>query len=102
MGIYDKYKNKINEEQDFKKKQRKLHKKHDKIPEDTVIIEKNGTMKIIVGLLRAIIRKLFGLIVIALATIGILTLIYPETRAAFAGVIQMIKAKTGKNGKAAK
>jgi len=92
MGIYDKYKKKINEEQDFKKEQKKLHKKHDKIPEDTVIIEKNGTMKIIAGLLRTIIRKLFGLIVIALATIGILTLIYPETRAAFFNVIQMIKA----------
>ena len=91
MGGFKKYKEAVKEEIAFNAEQERLHNKHDQISEDTVIIEKRSTAKYVFRFIKAAVRSVFGIILIGLATIGILTLVYPETREAFLVVIQGIR-----------
>lgn len=96
MGRYEKIKKAVKEDRAFKKEQEKLHEKHDGIDQDTVIIEKSNMAKFLLNFLRVLFRTLFGFITITLSTIGLLTLIYPDTRDAFFDVInQIIKDLVG-------
>ena len=97
MGKYDKYAKAIKEEIAFNEEQENLHKKHENVPEDTVIIETGNMGKFMLNFIRAFIKTIFAIILIALATVGLLTLIYPETRDAFTvivtGIVQDILGK---------
>lgn len=61
--------------------------KHSDIDENKVIVEKSNTIKFILSFLRASIKTIATIILVSLATIGIITLIYPEIRAEFIEVI---------------
>lgn len=90
MGRYDKYKQAVMEEQAFREEQKRLHKQHEQIEEDTVIIETPNMTKFLLRYLRWLMRTLFGVLLILLATAGLLTLLHPDSREAFFGVLQMI------------
>ena len=90
MGRYEKVKKQVKEDLAFKKEQEKLHEKHEGISEDTVIIEKSNMWKFMINFLQTVLRTMFGVITVGLSTIGLLTLIYPDTRLAFFDVINQI------------
>lgn len=90
MGKYDKYANAVKEEITWKGEQERLHDKHDSVPDDTVIIETGNMGKFMLNFIRSFLNTVFAVILILLATVGILTLIYPEPRGAFINVINII------------
>lgn len=90
MGRYEKVKKQVREDRAFKKEQEKLHEKHEGVSEDTIIIEKSNMGKFMINFLQTSLRTLFGVITIGLSTIGLLTLIYPDTRTAFFDVVNQI------------
>lgn len=83
MAKYDKYIDEIKKDKAFKEEQRELHQKHEHIDEDKVIVEKNVAVKATLTFTENIAKAIIGVILILLATVGILTLLYPETRSAF-------------------
>ncbi len=70
----------IDEEKEFKENQIKLHNKHKDIDKDKVIVEKTNTLKFILSFLANIIKITSEIILIMLASIGIISLIYKEPR----------------------
>lgn len=66
-----------------RKKQEKLLKKHNLEKENVVIVEKANVFKFIIKTLINIIKIAGSIILIILATIGLIGLIYPETRNAY-------------------
>ena len=87
MGKYDIYIENLKKEESFYKEQDRLHNKHSDIDENKVIVEKSNTIKFVLSFLRASIKTIATIILVSLATIGIITLIYPEIRAEFIEVI---------------
>ena len=77
MGKYDIYIENLKKEESFNKEQDRLHNKHSDIDEN----------KFVLSFLRASIKTIAAIILVSLATIGIITLIYPEIRAEFIEVI---------------
>ena len=78
-----KYKNGLVKEyeykQNLKKEQEKLHEKHDIEDENIVVVEKSKVPMLIGDSF----RFFFNIIIYILAVIGVLCLIYPDTRNAF-------------------
>lgn len=76
-------------EQAEKEKQKVLHEKHN-IKEDVVIVEKNNTFKFLVNMFIRGLKLCSTIIIICLATIGLIGLIYPDTREAYVGIYEQI------------
>lgn len=87
MGKYDKFTSEIKEEKAFNKKQDRLHEKYEEIDEDKVIVETSNMTKFLLSFLKALLKTVIGIVVIILTTIGILTLIYPDSRAELFNII---------------
>ena len=66
----------INEEEE---KQVRLHRKHKDVDKDTVIIER-GPFDTIASVLLTIVKTLVWVLLVALAAIGLASLLFPETR----------------------
>lgn len=64
----------------YQDKQKNLRERYHVEKEDVVIVEKSNMMKFLVRAAGAAIRILARIILIILATIGIIALLYPETR----------------------
>lgn len=77
---YVKFAEKIMAEEKFIKEQKDLHKKHKNIDEDKVIIETSNSYKFTINFIRSAFKLIAEIILVALASIGILTLIYPGIR----------------------
>lgn len=90
MGRFDKYRKAVEEEMAFNEEQDRLHEKHQEVAEETVIIETSNMGKFLLNFTRSGIRTIVNIALILLATVGILTLLYPETRTAFMNVIGRI------------
>ena len=90
MGRYDKYQEAVREERAFQEEQERLHEKHSIEDEDTVVIETTNMTKFLLTYLRLFLRSAFGIILITLGTVGILTLLYPDSRAEFFAVLTQI------------
>ena len=75
MSKYEKARERIKEEHAFLDEQELLHKKYD-APEYVVIKEKDNMVKFMIRLFTGFLKIIFTVIIIALATTGILTLIY--------------------------
>ena len=90
MGRFDKYRKAVEEEIAWSKEQDRLHEKHQDIDDDTVIIETSNMGKFLLNFTRTGIHTIVSIVFIILAAIGILTLLYPETREAFYNVIGRI------------
>ena len=73
---------KVTEKKEFQDKQKKLKKKYAKYRfEDGIIhIEKKRLLEVFVKTFSALLRTLISIIIIALATVGGLSLLYPATR----------------------
>lgn len=90
MGRYEKYQEAVREERAFRQEQQRLHEKHEDVEEDTVIIETPHLVKYLLLYLRSLGKTVFGTAMILLATAGLLTLLYPQTRQEFLVVLQGI------------
>lgn len=90
MGRYEKYQEAVREERAFQQEQERLHEKHEEVKEDTVIIETPHIVKFLLLYLRLLGKTVFGVAMILLATAGLLTLLYPNTRQEFLVVLQSI------------
>ena len=90
MGRYDKYRKAVKEEIAFNEEQDRLHEKHSNIDEDTIIIETSNMWKFLMTYLRLSLKTASSIMLVFLAAVGILTLIYPETRAAFQTLIETL------------
>ncbi|WP_411328653.1 hypothetical protein [Anaerofustis stercorihominis] len=87
MKLNNNYIEDIKKEQQFKEEQATLHKKHEEISEDKVIVEKNVAVKATLNMAQNIVKAIFAIIVVILTTVGILTLLYPETREVFFNLV---------------
>lgn len=72
---------KFKEEQETEQQQRNLRDKYDVENEDVYVVEKNNTFKFLMRGLWWCIRVLAYIVFIALAAVGIIAIIYPNTRA---------------------
>lgn len=80
-GKFSKAAEKIEAQQSFVAQQKQLHEKY-KDPElkDVVIKEKSNTFKFTVRMARDFLKTACGIVLVILAAIGMLSLIYPQTR----------------------
>lgn len=90
MGKYDRLRQSLKERKAFDEKQQELHEKHEEISEDTVIVEKSSAVAASLSFVKATCRVIAGAVLIALAAIGIITLIYPDIRSEFIRVMGSI------------
>ena len=90
MGKYAKATRKIKEEQAFEKEQLALKKKYDMENENVIIKEKSSVLKFLITTGGRIIRIAASIVLYVLAALGLLSLIYPSTRAALTDTLQEI------------
>jgi hypothetical protein len=93
MGKYDKFRAAVREEQEYQKEQQRLHRKHDEIDPDAVIVEKVNMLKFLLSYFRGIAKALSGVVLILLAAIGVLALLYPAPRGEVMEVLAEIAAE---------
>lgn len=70
--------------------QSKIKKKHNINDKNVVIVEKSNTIKFLIKALILLIKTLAWILLITLASIGVLCLLYPDTRQEFMKVITEI------------
>lgn len=70
----------VKAEQQRKREQKKLHRKHRLQDETVVIVEKSNLMKFLISSLSRIIRLSAVIAIFGLATLGGTALLYPEVR----------------------
>lgn len=90
MSRFDKYMKAVGEQKAFEKKQKILHDKYEEIEDDKVIIETANSYKFTVNFLKNFIKTLSGAAFILLASIGLLTILYPSIRIEFFKVLEEI------------
>ena len=93
MGRYQKYREAVGREREFREEQRKLHRKHKEVDQDTVIVEKTNMLKFLLAYFRGIVKALTGILLILLAAIGILAMLYPGPRNEVIKVLYEIAAE---------
>lgn len=76
----------LEEQQEFEKKQKKLHDKHEITDENIVVVEKNNMIKFSVRSIASAIRLIAVFIMLFLAVTGLICIIYPETRKPLQGI----------------
>lgn len=79
-----KYKNKlvadIKEEHRFEEEQNALKDKHGIENPDVIVVEKTNMLKFLIRSFGILVRVVASIIILVLATIGVITLIYPDLR----------------------
>ena len=73
----------VKKEEAFSKAQKQLHRKYDVQNEKIIIVEKNHFFKFLVNKIVELFKLGMTLALYVLATIGLLTLVYPMTRTEF-------------------
>lgn len=68
------------EELEKEAEQKRLHEKHQEIDEQMVIVEKDNTFQFTLRMLERVIRFAALTVLLVFATVGILSLVYPEVR----------------------
>lgn len=69
------------EELEKEEEQKRLREKHNISDENTLVVEKDNTFKFTVRMLGRFIRFIATVSLLVLATVGIISLLYPEVRA---------------------
>lgn len=79
-------------EEEFRREQQQIKKKHDINikDENIVVVEKTNTFKFIVKLLLLLIRFIATTLILVLAALGAVAIIYPEPRAELIYIINSI------------
>ena len=82
----------IKAEKEFEKKQENLKDKYNINDEDKkiVVVEKSNTYKFTVKMLVLLVKTIATILLLFLAAVGLITLIYPESRESFISVIQQV------------
>lgn len=81
----------IKEEIKFEKEQEDLKEKYNlDTSKDVVVVEKSNVYKFTVKMLITLIKSIATIFILILASIGIITLIYPESRDAYTNVMNDI------------
>lgn len=81
----------IRKEQERAREQERLRSKHH-VEEDILIVEKTNMVKFLIRLSGRIIRVLLTVAIFLLATVGLMSLVYPEVRAELFLVFSQIMA----------
>ena len=89
-GFVSEYKNKKQQEA----QENRIKQKHHITDENVVVVEKSNTLKFIIRILVLFLKTAAWITLIILAAVGILCLVYPETRSALFDVISGIRAGT--------
>ena len=85
-GFVAEYKNKKQQEA----QENRIKQKHHIIDENVVVVEKSNTLKFIIRILVLFLKTAAWIILIILAAVGILCVIYPETKVALFDVLSGI------------
>lgn len=93
MKKYDKAIETLQQKQKNIEEQEKLHKKYKEEKPEVVIKEKSNTIKFLIKTLGHLLRIIAICLILALATIGALTLIYSHLRQEFLLIVQEIIAQ---------
>lgn len=83
MSMTSNYKRLMEEKLQYEEEQKNLHEKHKDIDENKVIVEKSNTVKFLIKAITAFIKTVAVIILILLATTGLITLMYDNLRADF-------------------
>lgn len=78
----------IKEEEAFKNDQKRLKEKHKIDQDNIVVVEKANIYKFTIKTFIGLVRLLATIIILALAVIGLATLVYPEIRNEFLIILQ--------------
>lgn len=78
------------DQQEKEKEQQKLHTKHKIEDENVVIVEKNNLISFSVKSIAAFVHMAAGIVILILAAIGLLCLVYPDTRKEFMEIMNQI------------
>ena len=81
----------IQKEKEFEKEQQNLKEKYSlDVSDDVVVVEKTNAYKFTVKMLVNAVKALATICLLVLATIGLITLIYPNSRNAFFDIMSSI------------
>ena len=86
-GFVSEYKNKKQQEA----QENRIKQKHHIIDENVVVVEKSNTLKFIIRILVLFLKTAAWITLIILAAVGILCLVYPETRWALFDILSGIR-----------
>ena len=86
-GFVAEYKNKKQQEA----QENRIKQKHHIIDENVVVVEKSNTLKFIIRILVLFLKTAVWITLIILAAVGILCLVYPETRWALFDILSGIR-----------
>ena len=89
-GFVAEYKNKKQQEA----QENRIKQKHHITDENVVVVEKSNTLKFIIRILVLFLKTAAWITLIILAAVGILCLVYPETRWALFDILSGIRAGT--------
>ena len=89
-GFVSEYKNKKQQEA----QENRIKQKHHITDENVVVVEKSNTLKFIIRILVLFLKTAAWIILIILAAVGILCLVYPETRWALFDILSGIRNGT--------
>lgn len=89
-GFVSEYKNKKQQEA----QENRIKQKHHIIDENVVVVEKSNTLKFIIRILVLFLKTAAWITLIILAAVGILCLVYPETRWALFDILSGIRNGT--------
>ncbi len=78
------------EELEKEAEQKRLHEKHNIADTQTVVVEKDNTFKFAIRMLGRLIRFTATVVMLILATLGIISLLYPEVRVELIRVLMSI------------
>lgn len=78
----------IKKEQEEEKRQKALREQYEIEQKDVVVVEKNNMVKFTVSTVTALVRLCATIVILCLATIGLLSLLYPNVRTELMVVLQ--------------
>lgn len=80
----------IEEEEVKHQEQERLHIKHNIEDEHIVVVEKSNMLKFFIKCTGAVLRTMATILLLCLAAVGLLCIIYPETRQALQKIIEQL------------
>lgn len=81
------------DQQEKEKQQQKLHLKHKIEDENVVVVEKSNLISFSVKSIVAIVHMAAGIAILILAAIGLLCLVYPDTRKEFIEIMNQVEVQ---------
>lgn len=70
----------VKKEKEYQKEQQRLREKHEINNPDVVVVEKDNMWKFLIRFLAGLIRMLAAILLLTLASVGLLALVYPAPR----------------------